>query len=183
MSIIVLIGPSGSGKDTIGYKLAKMGIPQLVSFTTRDMRPGEVHGEDYYFVDEEQLKILDIVEQTEYSGNKYGLLKSEVDKSLEKNKNVYFIANADGARQIQRMYPGEVVPFWLEADAKLMRIRMYNRGDSEENIQERISHAMDNGELEEPKGIRELKVLIANNTPEDLVRLVIYTLKRRGFYE
>lgn len=180
MSIIILIGPSGSGKDTIGYGLADNKIPQLVSFTTREKRPGEVHGEDYYFINEDDLDHLDIVEQTEYSGNKYGLLKHVIDRSLKENKDVYFIANSDGARQIQEMYPEEVAPFWLEANENLMRSRMYNRGDSESNIKKRILHAVENGELEEPEGIRNLKVINAKNTPENLVRLVLYDLKRRG---
>lgn len=179
MSIVVLIGPSGSGKDTIGYGLADNGIPQLVSFTTRKKRTGEVHGEDYYFVDESELENLDIVEETSYSGNKYGLLREVVNKFLGENNNTYFIANADGAKQIQNMYPDETIPLWLKTDISTMRSRMYLRGDSERNIQKRILYAVDNDELSQPD-LEGLVVLDANKTPEELIKQVLYILKRRG---
>lgn len=179
MSIVVLIGPSGSGKDTIGYGLADNGVPQIVSFTTREKRDGEVHGEDYYFIDESDLQSLDIVEHTEYSGNRYGLLRDVVDKSLRDNKHTYFIANVDGARQIQNMYPEETIPMWLKTDIKTMRSRMHLRGDTEENIQRRLSHAVYNDELSEPD-IKGLIVLDANKKPDRLVKEVMYILKRRG---
>lgn len=178
MSIVILIGPSGSGKDTIGYGLSDEGIPQLVSFTTRKMRDGEEHGADYYFVDESDLKELSIVESTEYAGNKYGLLVREVDESLLKNENVYFIANSDGAGQVQDMYPDEVIIFWLKIDYKTMRVRMTRRGDSETDIQRRILYAVDNKELEEPD-LEGLVVLDATKKPEELIKHVLYHLKRR----
>lgn len=178
MSIVVLVGPSGSGKDTIGAGLAKAGIPELVSFTTRDMRIGEEHGVDYYYVDEKDLENLNIVETDEYAGNSYGLLAEEVDKSLEKNENVYFVANVDGAKEIKKLYKDEVVVFWLKTDIKTMRSRMVRRGDSESNITKRIMYAVENNELKEPD-IEGLHVLNANKEPDKLIKEVLYTLKRR----
>lgn len=177
MSIIILVGPSGSGKDTIGDGLTKQGIPQLVSFTTRSIRVGEEHGVDYYFVDREDLGKLSIVESTEYSGNKYGLLRQEVDKSLTKNKDVYFIANADGAQQVKEMYPEEVIIFWLKVDLKTMRSRMVQRGDAEKDIQERIEFAKSVGELEKPL-IDDMFILDAEKSPERLINKVLYNLNR-----
>lgn len=175
MSIIVLIGPSGSGKDTIGNELSKVGIPELVSFTTREKRPGEINGENYFFVDEEELKSLEIVESTTYSGNKYGLLKKEVEESLSNNENVYFISNLDGAKQLTSMYPDEVIVFWLRIDFKTMRSRMIKRGDSEKNISKRLEFAKETNETTRPDfpGLVELN---AKRTPEELYKIIRYKL-------
>lgn len=177
MSIIILVGPSGSGKDTIGYGLQEEGIPQLVSFTTREIRDGEKHGVDYYYVDKEDMSSLELVESTEYSGNSYGLLKEEVEKSLKNNKHVYFIANADGTQQIKDMYPEEVIVFWLKIDLKTMRSRMIQRGDSEESVQKRLLFAKETGELNRPR-IDNIFVLDANKSPDRLIKEVLYTLKK-----
>ena len=182
MSIVVLIGPSGSGKDTIGYKLADKGMPQLVSFTTREIRAGEVHGEDYYFIDDLNDINDNVVESTEYSGNTYGLLEKEVDNKLKNFEDVYFISDANGARQIMEFYPDDTIVFWLKIDIKTMRSRMIRRGDSEESIRNRIEFAKSTGEIEKPsiKGIIELD---AKRSPEDLYRIVMYHIERRGFDE
>lgn len=161
MAIIILIGASGSGKSTIGHMLEEEGIPQLISFTTREMRAGEQHGVDYYFVDEKHIKEEKLVELSEYNDNYYGLFMGEVVSKLNTYQDVYFIANSDGARQIAEMYPDNVKCFWLSTSKDNMAERMRQRGDSEENIDSRIAHAEITGELSGPKGL-DYEIIDAN---------------------
>lgn len=150
MKIILLIGASGSGKTTIGRKLEEIGIEQLVSFTTRSMRDGEVDGLDYHFVSPTDLKTLDIVETTEYDGNHYGLTRQEVDSKLTGEKTVYFITNADGAQQVSDMYPEITTCFWLSISPRVMSNRMIVRGDNWSAVEQRVEHAESNEELYMP---------------------------------
>ena len=62
-TIINLIGPSGAGKTTLGRELIKIGVPELVSHTSRDVRDGEIDGVSYYFVKEDT--IIDMIEKNE----------------------------------------------------------------------------------------------------------------------
>ena len=170
--IYLIVGASGSGKSTIGKILEEQGIPQLVSFTTRQKRKGEIDGQDYHFITQEKLEALSkksIAEITEYNGNYYGLTKREVSDKLDEFREVYFVTNEDGAKQIIDMYPEDTVVFWLNVTIETMVERMRVRGDKEEDNLSRIDHAIDNKEIFPPKSIEKyLYILDADNTPEEL---------------
>ena len=170
--IYLIVGASGSGKSTIGKILEEQGIPQLVSFTTRQKRKGEIDGQDYHFITQEKLEALSeksIAEITEYNGNYYGLTKREVSDKLDEFREVYFVTNEDGAKQIIDMYPEDTVVFWLNVTIETMVERMRARGDEEEDILSRVEHAIDNKEIFPPKSIEKyLYILDADSTPEEL---------------
>ena len=170
--IYLIVGASGSGKSTIGKILEEQGIPQLVSFTTRQKRKGEIDGQDYHFITQEKLEALSeksIAEMTEYNGNYYGLTKREISDKLDEHREVYFITNEDGAKQIIDMYPEDTVVFWLNVTIETMVERMRARGDKEEDILSRVEHAIDNKEIFPPKSVEKyLYILDADNTPEEL---------------
>lgn len=173
--IILLIGASGSGKTTIGKEFEKSGVLPLTSFTTRPMREGEVDGVDYYF-DSNLTK--DVVEFTEYNGNKYGLYSHEVETKLAESKNgVYFICNLDGAKQIVNMYPDDTVVLWLRVSLESMIERMWRRGDNDTAILSRIHHALKTNELEVPY---ELDPYVINTDTSTLKDNVSWMLKMIG---
>jgi len=80
--IITVTGPSGSGKSHLEANLCQGMLHKAVSFTTRLPRPGEVNGKDYNFIGKEELQTLlsggEVVEYVEFSGNNYGLLRSDI---------------------------------------------------------------------------------------------------------
>lgn len=149
--IFLLMGPSGSGKSTLGEYLETLGIPRLVSHTTRSPRKNEVNGVDYYFVTEEEFKSLDMIEEVVYAGHCYGLSKKEVQKKLAKYDFVYSIVELRGVQQIKQVFPNEVVIIFITIPLEEMEKRMRMRGDSEEAIQKRIKHAIDMQEHEHGK--------------------------------
>lgn len=175
--IYLIVGASGSGKSTIGKILEEQGIPQLVSFTTRQKRKGEIDGQDYHFITREKLEALSeksIAEISEYNGNYYGLTKREVSDKLDEFREVYFVTNEDGAKQIIDMYPEDTVVFWLNVTIETMVERMRARGDEEEDILSRVEHAIDNKEIFPPKSVEKyLYILDADNTPEELSEEIV----------
>lgn len=74
-TIIVIVGGSGSGKTTIAHQLETHGFERLITTTTRSMREGEVNHHDYHFVSKEEFKNLDKIEESEYGGNHYGIIR------------------------------------------------------------------------------------------------------------
>lgn len=152
MAIILLVGPSGSGKTTIGKELESKGIKQLVSYTTRPMREGEVDGRDYYFLENRDygMESIPLVEYSHYSGNDYGLSRKEVEEKLRVSDDVYFICDRNGAKQIIEEYPDETVCFWINIGLDEMLFRLKGRGDSDSDIVKRMMNAVTSGELEKP---------------------------------
>lgn len=143
--ILLIIGASSSGKTTLGEFIQTLGVPELVSHTTRQKRKGEVEDETYYYITKEEFDKIDKLENTYYAGNYYCLSRQEVER--HKEDLVYCIVDVEGVRQIKENYDN-VVTIYIDVSYADMIKRMRQRGDSEENIKKRIEYAIKTKEME-----------------------------------
>jgi guanylate kinase len=127
--LVVVSGHSGSGKTTLMRGLMDN---EILSFTTRQKRDGEVEGKDYNMFDKKEL-----AEWTEYSGNHYGATKKEVREKLELG-DAYVIADVTGMLQFQRYYLDALTIFIQSSSRDEAVENMLGRGDSMESIQNRM---------------------------------------------
>lgn len=146
--VFVITGPSGVGKGTLIRELLSR-VPDLelsVSATTRAPRAGEVDGRDYHFLTPDQFEQRkeenDFLEFATYSSNRYGTLRSEVDRCLQAGKSVVLEIEVQGAQQVRAAEPGSVQIFIAPPDPAVLRERLIGRGtDSTEAIDERLKVA------------------------------------------
>ena len=132
--LIVLSAPSGAGKTSIAKVLLQR-FPLMtfsISATTRAMRPGEVHGRDYFFLTKEDFfKRIDrgeLVEWEEIYTNHYGTLKSEVERALANGQVMLFDVDVKGALSIKARYPNEaLLIFVAPPSVEELRTRLLNR--------------------------------------------------------
>ena len=113
----MITGPSGVGKGTLIRGLLER-IPELelsVSATTRAPRPGEEDGVDYHFLTpsefDSRVTAGDFVEHADYSGNRYGTLRSELERRLANGAGVVLEIEVQGARQVRSAMPDAVAVF------------------------------------------------------------------------
>lgn len=145
--LLVLSGPSGSGKDTVLGELAKWDEIQLsVSMTTRSKRDWEIEGTHYYFVTEEYFKRKieadEVLEYTVYNGNYYGTPKAAIDEWLAEGKTVVLKIEVEGAENIRRIYPDAVSVFLLPPSIKVLEERLFKReSEDAEEIKQRLEIA------------------------------------------
>lgn len=147
-TVFVVTGPSGVGKGTLIQELRRR-MPELalsVSATTRAPRPGEVEGVSYHFLDDaefsDRIERGDFLEWAEYSGNRYGTLKSEVESHLAAGRSVLLEIEVAGARQIRQTMPEAVRIFIAPPRPEVLRERLLGRGtDSSEAIERRLAVA------------------------------------------
>jgi guanylate kinase len=146
--VFVITGPSGVGKGTLISRLLER-VPDLelsVSATTREPRGGEVDGRDYHFLTraefDRRVDEKDFLEYANYSGNRYGTLRSEVRKRLDAGRSVVLEIEVQGARQV-RAAMGESVQVFIEPPSPaVLRQRLEERGtDSTEAIESRLQVA------------------------------------------
>ena len=141
--IFVITGPSGVGKGTLIRTLLER-IPQLqlaVSATTRAPRPGEQDGVDYHFLSDAEFdrRVLEgeFLEHADYSGRRYGTLKSELDK-----RDVVLEIEVQGARQVAHERPEAVRIFIAPPSEDELRVRLIGRGhETAEQIDARLAVA------------------------------------------
>lgn len=146
--LVVVSGPSGSGKDTVVNRLRQL-HPEIeisVSATSRAMRPGETEGVNYYYMTRDQFEAKlaagEILEHTCYCGNYYGTPKSEVDRRIAAHTTVILVIEVVGATNIKRLYPGATTIFIQPPSYAELEERLRRRGtESEQAIQSRLARA------------------------------------------
>ena len=146
--VFVVTGPSGAGKGTLIRELVER-IPVLevaVSATTRPQRPGELDGQEYWFLSEDEFerRVLDsrFLEHVAYvSGRRYGTLRSELDRIRADGRICVLELELEGALTVQREVPGSVTVF-IAADVPELERRLRDRAtESTGEIGERIELA------------------------------------------
>lgn len=146
--VFVITGPSGVGKGTLIRGLLGE-APELqlsVSATTRKPRPGERDGVDYHFLGAEEFSDRvaadEFLEHASYSGQRYGTLRSEVERQLEEGRPVVLEIEIQGARQIRAAMPEAVAVFIAPPSREALQARLIGRGtDTPEEVQKRMQTA------------------------------------------
>ncbi len=145
--LIVVSGPSGSGKGTIlGEVLKSPDYVYSISMTTRDPREGEIDGKHYFFVDkqafEEGIAKHNLIEYAVYNNNYYGTPKDFVEMNLANGRNVILEIEVQGAMQIKKTVPDALFIFMTPESRTELEDRLRSRNtDTEENINRRLAIA------------------------------------------
>lgn len=164
--VFVITGPSGVGKGTLIARLRET-VPNLdlaVSATTREPRRGETDGRDYHFLSAAEFADRadrgDFLEHATYSGNRYGTLRSEVERRIAEGSSVVLEIEVQGARQVRAATGEETVLIFIAPPApEVLRERLSSRGtDSDEAVERRLETAK--AELEAQQ---EFKHVVVND--------------------
>ncbi|HLW64854.1 MAG TPA: guanylate kinase [Gemmataceae bacterium] len=147
--LIIISGPSGSGKSTvIARLLARRDLPLhlSVSATTRQPRPSEVNGRDYWFLPKqeflERIARDEFLEHAEVHGNCYGTLKEQVEPFREKGEGVILDIDVQGAAQVRVKCPDHVSIFLQPPSQVVLEQRLRDRHtETEQAIELRLRNA------------------------------------------
>ena len=148
-TLYIVSAPSGAGKTSLVKALIDS-MPQVrvsVSHTTRAMRPGEVDGVNYHFVDHERFRVMlgenAFLEHAEVFGNFYGTSQRWVEQTLAEGYDLILEIDWQGAQQVRRLLPDARSIFILPPTQQALRQRLTNRGqDSDEVIERRMREAV-----------------------------------------
>jgi len=167
-SIFVVSAPSGAGKTTLCKQIIKTvdNIRTSVSFTTRQPRPGEIPGEDYIFVGEEEFSAMidrgDFVEWARVHGNLYGTSKRQLEELISAGYDVLLDIDTQGARQMKKFFTDGVYIFILPPSMQELRRRLEGRmSNSAEDMKRRLQRAVD--EIDEIKEYKMYDYVIVND--------------------
>ncbi len=137
--LIVLSGPSGSGKGTVRACLNEMEkFAFSVSATTRSPRAGEQDGVDYHFISkasfEQKIKDHELLEYTSYNGHYYGTLREEALSVIEGGNHLLLEIEVEGAMNVKRAYPEAVLIMLLPPSFSEQEKRLRGRGTEDDTV-------------------------------------------------
>ena len=169
--LIVVSGFSGSGKGTIMKELLKQydNYALSISATTRNPRPGEEDGREYFFKTVEDFEKMiakeELIEYARYVDNYYGTPRAYVEEQLDAGKDVILEIEIQGALKVKKRFPDALLLFVTPPSAEELRRRLVGRGtETLEVINARLARA-----AEEASGMEAYDYLLIN---DDLDRCV-----------
>lgn len=173
--LIVISGPSGVGKSTV-IKQVMDRMPNLhfsVSATTRPIRPGEIDGKNYFFVDREAFQSMidrkELLEYAEYVGNYYGTPEAPIDQALNRGEDILLDIEVQGALNVKKRRPDAVLIFMMAPSFAELERRLSGRGDTAPDVVcERLNHAK-----WEFSHANEYHYLVVNDQVENAVNEII----------
>jgi guanylate kinase len=176
--LFILSAPSGTGKTSLTKALLRVNINLWlsISYTSRPIRPGEVEGHDYYFVErkvfEQMLGNGEFIESAEVYGNLYGTSQKWINETIDSGKDVLLEIDSQGAQQVRKIFSNVVSIFVLPPSLEVLESRLKDRNqDSKEVIAKRMDAAK-----EEISHVSEYDYVIINDNMDialrDLVSVV-----------
>lgn len=170
--LLILSGPSGCGKGTVGQALLREmeDLVFSISVTTRKPRFNEVDGENYFFVNEERFREMvekdELLEHAHVHTNYYGTPRDFVFNEIEKGEIVLLEIDVQGALQVKEKYKEAVFVFLLPPTMDELKQRIVKRGtESEEDIERRFTNA-----FKELDFVGEYDYFVVNDTVDDAVK-------------
>ena len=167
--LAVISGFSGAGKGTVMKALLEQydNYALSVSATTREPRPGEANGREYFFVSEQEFTSMiekgDLIEYARYVNHYYGTPKAYVESMLAEGKDVLLEIEIQGALKVKQQFPEALLGFIVPPSAAELKNRLLSRGtESEDVIEKRLSRA-----AEEAEGMSSYDYILVNDTVED----------------
>jgi len=134
--LIVLSGPSGVGKDATVARMKELNLPihVVITATTRDKRPNEIHGRDYRFMSKDAFQHMiserQLIEWAKVYDNYYGIPKDEIKGALDKGIDVIIKVDVQGSATIKRILPEAVLVFLLPPSLDALKERLLQRHGS-----------------------------------------------------
>jgi len=165
--LFIVMAPSGAGKTSLVKALldseGSQSLCVSVSHTTREVRPGEVNGENYHFVDNETFMTMlrqgEFMESAEVYGHHYGTSQHWVQDRLNSGVNVILEIDWQGASQVRKVMPESCTVFILPPSVETLRERLTSRAqDNPETIDLRMRQAVD-----EISHVAEADFVVVNN--------------------
>lgn len=165
--LIVVSGPAGVGKGTLCKRLFTqaecLDLEYSVSVTTRNPRPGEIEGKEYYFRSREEfqkmIKNNEFLEWAEFCGNLYGTPLFHVHNVLKKDKTILLEIDIQGAKLVKKVFPEGVFVFIVPPSFAELAERLHGRGtETEEVIRLRLAQA-----VEEMENIKDYDYAVEND--------------------
>ena len=177
--LAVVSGFSGAGKGTVIKALLEQheGYALSVSATTREPRPGELHGREYYFIGKEEFEDMiregQLLEYAQYVDHYYGTPRPFVEKKLAEGTDVLLEIELQGALQIRERFPQAVLIFITPPSIQALRERLTGRGsETEEIINNRLKRAR-----VEARSMDQYDYILVNDTVNECAEALHQTIQ------
>lgn len=177
--LIILSGPSGSGKDTVLKELLKLDKDTVLSIssTTRKPRDGEIDGVDYNFLEVSEFKELiendGVLEYAQYCDNFYGTPRKFVENTLDSGQNIILEIEVQGALQVKEKFNDCVLIFLMPPSFETLKQRLSSRGTEEETV---ILNRLEVAKSE-MKQADKYDYIVVNDEVENAVMKIISIIK------